>query len=88
MFHAELTEIREKGYAIAKDKNHIGVTDYAVTVGNPNIGLTAALAIGSLTATRAPGDGQKILRALQASAKTITETLGLSLSQAQRDLNN
>jgi DNA-binding IclR family transcriptional regulator len=82
-FHAELAEIQEKGYAIARDKNHIGVTDYAVTVGNPAIGLTAALAVGALTVTRTPGDGQKILRALQESAKIITETLGLSLSQAQ-----
>jgi DNA-binding IclR family transcriptional regulator len=80
-FQAELAEIREKGYALARDRNHLGVTDYAVPVGNPNIGLTAALAIGALTATRAPGDGQKILRALQESAKSITETLGLSLSQ-------
>ena len=81
-FDAELIEIREKGYAIARDENHIGVSDYAVLVGNLRIGLTAALAVASLTATRAPGDRDRLLQALHESASTITESLGLSVPLA------
>lgn len=73
----ELADICRNGYATAQDENHIGVTDLSVLVGNPDIGLMAALTVACLTGTRSIGDKGKILAELQACAREITEVLGI-----------
>ncbi|RME55195.1 MAG: hypothetical protein D6790_16175, partial [Caldilineae bacterium] len=71
-----LAQIRAQGYSMAEHETHIGVRDYAVLVGNPQVGLFAALAVAALTSIHAPTDGATILRNLQACADQITEELG------------
>ena len=74
---AQLREIRETGYGIADSETRAGMKDLGVLVGNPDIGVTAALAIPCLLGGRDEKDLKRILTALQACAWRITRTLGL-----------
>jgi DNA-binding IclR family transcriptional regulator len=77
-FRARLDEIRTAGVSWSENENHIGVRDAAVAVGNPKIGLVAALACTWLTAVMQPAQTSTILEELQRSAEEITSALGLS----------
>ena len=66
-----LIEIRQVGYSISENESHVGVKDTAVLVGNPDIDLSAALAIPSLTTTAPPDDSRKLLTALQHCAQKL-----------------
>ena len=77
LFVERLARIREQGYSMAENETHIGVRDYAVGVGNPQAGLSAALAVAALTSINEPTEGASIITALQACARRITEELGI-----------
>lgn len=75
----KLEEIRKQGYSHAESEYHIGVTDYAVLVGNPRIGLTAALAVPCLRIAGHSGSDEALLARLKACAAEITGALGITL---------
>ncbi len=74
---AELKETRRRGYAMMKSVSRTGV-DLAAIVGNPDIGVTAALAITFLAGGRNEGREQDSLPALRKCAERITRALGLT----------
>ncbi len=73
----KLAEIRETGVSTAVSETHLGVSDAAVLVGNPQIGLCAALAVASLRSTSNPDHFQCIKNQLKQCAQTITQAMGL-----------
>lgn len=77
-FHAKLEEIRTTGVSTSENENHVGIRDAAVLVGNPDVGLIAALAVTWLTAVAEPNHGQNIIEGLQDCAHKITKSMGLS----------
>jgi DNA-binding IclR family transcriptional regulator len=76
-FGAKLAEIRATGVSTAVSETHLGVSDAAVLVGNPQVGLGAALAIASLRASSDPNHFQEIINQLKQCARSITQTMGL-----------
>jgi len=77
--HEKLAAIRELGYSHAEGEFHLGVSDYAVLVGNERIGLMAALAVPCLQlANRQAAGGPAVLEQLRLCAARITESLGLT----------
>ena len=77
-FHARLAEIRAKSYSEAESETHIGVRDYVVLVGNPKIGLTAALAVASLTFAKLAPAKEQVVSALHRCSQRITEAMGVN----------
>ncbi len=77
-FNARLAEIRDKGYSDADSETHVGISDHSVLVGNPKIGLTAALTVASLTFAKSAPDKKDILNALEECANKITEAMGIN----------
>ena len=73
---AQLDDIRLKGTSYAESETIFGVKDYAVLVGNPRVGLVAALAISSLTSVRSAIAKKEIFTALQECATLITHNAG------------
>ena len=76
-FGDKLAEIRATGVSKAVSETHLGVSDAAVLVGNPHVGLCAALAIASLKASADSDHFQQIVDQLKQSAQTITQKMGL-----------
>jgi DNA-binding IclR family transcriptional regulator len=74
----KLAQICRQGYSSAENESHLGVKDISVLVGNPHIGLSAALAIPYLIATGRPAEGSRLLAALQACAGKITQATGVT----------
>jgi DNA-binding IclR family transcriptional regulator len=77
--HTELAEIRRKGYSTARDVSAIGMRDVSVLVGNPSVGLTAALAIAFLASRGKKDPTRQLLAAARESAAAITQNLGLTM---------
>lgn len=84
-FMAKLTEIRETGVSTAVSETHLGVSDAAVLVGNPQVGLSAALAVASLRASADPDHFQQIITQLKQCAQTITRAMGLQNGEGRRE---
>ncbi|MBX7244656.1 MAG: helix-turn-helix domain-containing protein, partial [Candidatus Sumerlaeaceae bacterium] len=76
-FHADLKSLRRLGYTMIDSVARIGV-DLAVIVGNPEAGVTAALAVPFLAGGRNHGREKAMLPAVQECAVQITRTLGLT----------
>ncbi len=76
-FESKLAEIRETGLSTAVSETHLGVSDAAVLVGNPHIGLCAALAVASLRTSSDPDHLKRISSQLKQCAQTITQAMGL-----------
>jgi len=76
-FESKLAAIRETGVSTAVSETHLGVSDAAVLVGNPHIGLCAALAVASLRTSSDPDHFQRIRSQLKRCAQTITQAMGL-----------
>jgi DNA-binding IclR family transcriptional regulator len=74
---AELRSIRGKGYASLESVSRIGM-DLAVIAGNPEIGVTAALAVPFLAGGKNHGREMESMSALQECAAEITRALGLT----------
>jgi DNA-binding IclR family transcriptional regulator len=83
-FMAKLADIRETGVSTAVSETHLGVSDAAVLVGNPHVGLCAALAVASLKASSDPDHFQQIIAQLKQCAKTITQAMGLEKDIGRR----
>ena len=77
-FHAKLNEIRATGLSTSENENHVGIQDAAVLVGNPQVGLSAALAVTWLMRVSEPDHHQHVIDGLQACAYQITNSMGLT----------
>lgn len=77
-FWERIAGIRRTGISVAQDESFIGLQDTAVLVGNATIGVTAAIAITQLTASRHRRDSQEVVEALLRCARQINERAGLS----------
>ncbi len=78
VFRDRIDEIRRTGISTAVDESFIGLHDTAVLIGNPAIGVTAALAITQLTASRKSGETQQVIDALLRCAQQINQRAGLT----------
>jgi DNA-binding IclR family transcriptional regulator len=76
-FILKLAEIRAMSVSAAVNETHLGVSDAAVLVGNPQIGLCAALAVASLKGSSDSDHFQQIVDQLKQCAQTITQAMGL-----------
>ncbi len=77
-FWARIAEIQLSGISTAVDESFIGLHDTAVLVGNPEVGVTAAIAVTQLTASRQNSDPRKVIDALLRCASEINLRAGLS----------
>ena len=77
-FWARIAEIRASGVSTAVDESYIGLHDTAVLVGNPDVGVTAAIAVTQLTASRQSSDPEIVVDALLLCASEINARAGLT----------
>ncbi len=75
-FQVSLGSAAHRGVATASNETVAGVVDAAVTVGTPDSGIHAAIAISALTSTRDRRDAEEFFKPLEACAKKINITLG------------
>ena len=78
-FLATLLEIRRTGVSTAVSETTLGVKDVAVLVGDPGVGVTAALCVPALGPVGRKRTIPELRTALRRCAKTITRSLGLSV---------
>ncbi len=74
-------ELRQGGVSTAESESIEGVRDVAVLVGNPALGITAALAVTRLLRHNQRGqrpDETPLIEAMRAAAKEITTMLGIA----------
>ncbi len=83
LFWRRIADIRRSGLSSAVDESFIGLKDTAVLVGNPDVGVTAALAVTQLTATRQSSEPHKVVAALRHCARQINERAGLRYGPEQ-----
>ncbi len=77
-FLSSLLGLRRTGVSVADGESIVGVRDVSVLVGNPRVGVAAALCVPSLgLVTRKRVEG-RLVSALRAAAERITRSLGLS----------
>jgi DNA-binding IclR family transcriptional regulator len=81
-FQMELKKIRRKHHAVASSEERAGMKDLAVLVGNPGVGITAALAIACLGGGKNRADINRLLAALQECAAKITNAMGVSYDRS------
>lgn len=81
-FRNELQKIRRKHSAVSSSEAWAGMKDLAVMIGNPGIGITAALAIACLDVGKNNADINRLLAALQECAAKITKGMGLSYDRS------
>lgn len=75
---AQLAGIRDRGYYTAPSEMHMGISDHVVMVGEPKVGLAAALAVTSLAFPQsAPAKGE-IVAAMQKCSQEITKAMGFT----------
>jgi len=75
---ADLKEIRQKGVSTAVNETLVGVQDFAVLVGNPKVGIMAALAATAWMGPAKEISVQKLQSALLECAETISKSIGLT----------
>ena len=73
----KLDAIRESGVSVAESETIEGVHDLAVLVGQPESGVTAALAVTRLLRRGGAGEDPSLTEGMQRAAATITRSLGL-----------
>lgn len=71
-------KIRRTGLVLARDESLVGVHDAAVLVGNPGVGVCAALAVSWLAAPRSGSRVSRLVPALRKCAAMINQSTGLS----------
>lgn len=81
IFWERIAEIRHSGVSTALDESFIGLQDTAMLVGNPDVGVIAAVAVTQLTTSTKKRDTQQIMEALRHCAKQINERAGLSYTE-------
>lgn len=73
----QLSDIKESGYHLAQSNITHGVTDCAAFIGKPGSGLTAAIAVSSLTSIiNQQLDKETIAKAVMETAIAINERIG------------
>lgn len=77
---AELARIRKDGYLLAASTRRAGL-DLSCIIGNPQVGVTAALAVPFLPGSAKSGKERKLIPAVQACAARITTALGLTATK-------
>ena len=82
-FWQRIAEIRRSGVSTAVDESYIGLHDTAVLVGNPEIGVSAAIAITQLTASRQRRASGEAIEALLRCVRQINQRAGLTESAWQ-----
>ncbi len=78
LFWERIAEIRLTGISTAVDESFIGLHDTAVLIGNPAVGVTAAIAITQMTASRQSRDPQEVIDALLRCVSEINLRAGLT----------
>jgi DNA-binding IclR family transcriptional regulator len=73
-----LLSIREQQYYITRSTRRAGI-DCAALVGNPKIGVIAALGVPFISGGTNEGKEEKLVPAIQQAAQEITSALGLTL---------
>jgi DNA-binding IclR family transcriptional regulator len=81
-FHMELKKLRRNHHAVASSEERAGMKDVAVLVGNPGIGITAALAIACLGGGENRAGINRLLAALRECAAKITNDMGVSYDRS------
>jgi len=81
LFWERIKDIRITGISTALDESFIGLQDTAILVGNPDVGVMAAVAVTQLTASKKSGDSKRIIEALRHCARQINERAGLSYAE-------
>ena len=79
-FHANLAEVRRLRLSTAESETIEGVRDLAVIIGDPALGITAALAVTRLLRRGQRGDEAALIAAMRATAAAITKALGLEMA--------
>ncbi len=74
---AELDRLRKDGFCSAYEETVRGVADVAVLVGNPEVGVLAALTVSALSPPSPKNFTKRILPILRAAATCITRETGL-----------
>jgi DNA-binding IclR family transcriptional regulator len=77
-FNEKLDELRKRKISTAEGETIEGVRDIAVLIGNPALGLTAALAVTRLLRRGRRGDEAPLIEGMSATAAEVTKTLGLT----------
>jgi len=75
---ADLNEIRQNGVSTAVNETLVGVQDFAVLVGNPKVGIMAALAATAWMGPAKKISVHKVQSALLECAETISKSIGLT----------
>jgi DNA-binding IclR family transcriptional regulator len=75
---AQLLEIRQEGFSSAESETFHGVRDVAVLVGNPRVGVAAALCVPSLKIRGRWPAVPAVRKAVERAAAEVTRSLGLS----------
>jgi DNA-binding IclR family transcriptional regulator len=76
-FKRKLAKVKKDAYVIEASGITEGVQDISVLIGNPDIGVTATLAVPCLKLKTSRIDNTKILHLVQETARFITRKLGL-----------
>jgi DNA-binding IclR family transcriptional regulator len=80
---AELEQVRKDGYLLASSTRRTGV-DASCVVGNPQIGVLAALGVPFLPGSANDGKERKLIPTIHSYAERITAALGLTATSATR----
>jgi DNA-binding IclR family transcriptional regulator len=76
--HAGLRDARREQYVAADSDLLLGVRDVSVLIGNPKVGVMAALAVPALMTRGRAVEQEGILATLREQAEAITRKLGLT----------
>lgn len=77
-FIETLAGARERGMSVAESETIEGVRDVAIIVGNPAVGISAALAVTRLIRRGERRDEAVLIERMRETAKEITSAMGLS----------
>ena len=73
-----VADCRRTGISTAVDESFIGLHDTAVLIGNPEVGVAAAIAVTQLTASRESSGPQEVIDAMLRCAREINQRAGLT----------
>jgi DNA-binding IclR family transcriptional regulator len=74
----QLSKIRKDGFYLAQSSRRVGI-DVSCIVGNPGIGVSAALGVPFIAGGPNEGEERKLIPPIRACADRITASLGLTL---------
>lgn len=77
-FKRQLSDVRKHPYLVAESDVTVGVQDAVVLVGQPDLGVSAALSVPLLMVKHKQRSTDSILEPLQLAAADINQRLGLS----------